>query len=711
MTQETALPVRIERLSELAHNMWWSWHPSSRAAFRSLSYASWTLTGHNPARMLHEIDPARLQRAARDSAFLELYDTAIAELDEDLRGNTCWFPNRCPEHRKTAIAYFSAEFALHGSLPIYAGGLGILAGDLLKEASDLGVPLIGVGLMYPQGYFQQQIDSTGWQHEVYKEIDFRTAPIVPVRPAPDGGCSPLTSIPLGDRTLQLGAYLVRVGRVELYLVCTDVDGNSQEDRDLTSRLYTADPRSRIQQEIVLGIGGVKILEAVGIKPAVWHGNEGHTAFMMMERIRHAVNDGLTMDEAVKQVSSTTVFTTHTPVPAGHDVFPFELMDEHLSGFWELPGTDRNALLALGTHDDASRFNMTTFALRASEWRNGVSKLHGQVTRKMWHGLWPEVPEDEVPITHVTNGVHLPTWLDAELAELYDRYLGHDWMSRHDEQALWLGLQDIPDEELWRVRRKLKRRLITAMTLRAQDCWASGRCNAQQALAMGALFEPSALTIGFVRRFAEYKRPTLLFHDIERLKSIVKDQWRPVQIVFAGKSHPADDASKQLLQQTYQMALDHDFSGRVAFIEDYDMHIARFLTRGVDVWLNTPRRPREASGTSGMKASFNGGLHLSVPDGWWPEGYNGSNGWIVSDESLSSSPAEEDARDAASIYSLLEQEVVPLFFDRDRNGVPHGWVGRVREAMRSITPFFSSRRMVKEYAEKAYIPALERQQLQ
>ncbi|MBN1856446.1 MAG: alpha-glucan family phosphorylase [Dehalococcoidia bacterium] len=710
MTQEIALPVRIARLSELAHNMWWSWHTSSRAVFRSLSFPSWSLTGHNPARMLHEIDPERLHLAARDSAFLELYDAAIAELDRDLLGNTCWFPNRCPEHEKATIAYFSAEFALHGSLPIYAGGLGILAGDLLKEASDLGVPLVGMGLMYPQGYFQQQIDATGWQHEIYQRIDFRTAPIAPVRPAPGGGCSPLTSIPLGNRTLYLGAYLVKVGRVELYLACTDVEGNSQEDRDVTSRLYTSDPRSRIQQEIVLGIGGVRILDALGIKPSVWHGNEGHTAFMMMERIRRAVADGLTVDEAVKQVSAATVFTTHTPVPAGHDVFPFELMNEHLSGFWRMPGVDQNALLALGRQDDARRFNMTAFALRTSEWRNGVSELHGNVTRKMWHGLWPNVPEGQVPITHVTNGVHVPTWLAAELADLYDKYLGSDWMSRHDEVAMWQGISEIPDEELWQVRRKLKQRLITAMTLRAQDCWASGRCSAQQALAMGALFEPDALTIGFVRRFAEYKRPTLLFHDIERLKTIVKDRWRPVQIVFSGKSHPADDASKRLLQEAYQTSLNHDFFGRIAFVEDYDMHMSRLLTRGVDVWLNTPRRPREASGTSGMKASLNGGLHLSVPDGWWPEGYNGSNGWVVSDESLSASSAEEDARDAAAVYALLEQEILPLFFDRDRNGIPHKWMGWVKEAMKSITPRFSSRRMVKDYAENAYLPALEQKRV-
>ena len=711
MLHETALPVRIERLSELAHNMWWSWHSSSRAVFRSLDYASWSLTGHNPAKMLHDIDPARLQFAARDPKFLELYDTAIAEFDRDLLGKDCWFQQQCPRHGQESLAYFSAEFAIHGSLPIYAGGLGILAGDLLKEASDLGVPLVGVGLMYPRGYFQQQIDPDGWQREVYQQLDFRAAPISPVMPTEDGGCSPLASIRLADRTLHLGAYLVRVGRVELYLVCTNVEGNTPDDRELTSRLYTAEPAWRIQQEMALGIGGVQILNALGIEPSVWHANEGHTAFMMMERVRQAVEGGLSMADAIERVRASTVFTTHTPVPAGHDVFPFSLVDEYLSGYWRLPGADRDSMLALGEPDSSSQFNMTAFALRTSERNNGVSKLHGDVTRKMWHGLWPGVPEEEVPITHITNGVHVPTWLAAELTELYDRYLGEDWVSRHDDEALWKDIEKIPDDEVWQVRRRMKQRLITAMTIRAQDCWASGRCTAQQALAMGALFEPNALTIGYVRRFAEYKRPTLLFRDIERLKAIVKDRFRPVQIVFAGKSHPADDASKRLLQETYQRSLNHDFFGRIAFVEDYDMHMARLLTRGVDVWLNTPRRLREASGTSGMKASMNGVLHLSVPDGWWPEGYNGLNGWAVSDESLSASAVEEDSCDAIAIYELLERELVPLFFDRDRNGVPHGWVVRVREAMKSITPRFSSRRMVKEYVEKMYAPALEQQRRQ
>jgi len=709
MSSETALPTRIERLSELAHNMWWSWHRSSRAVFTSLDYPLWALTGHNPVKMLQDILPARLRQASHDPAFLDLYDRAIAELDADVVRDDHWYARAHQDQRGQTIAYFSAEFALHNSLPIYAGGLGILAGDLLKEASDLGVPLVGVGLMYPQGYFQQQIGPDGWQQEVYRQLDFRAAPIFPVRASPAGRCSPLASIMLDTRTVHLGAYLIRVGRVELYLICTDVDGNSPEDRELTSRLYTANQVSRLQQEIVLGIGGVRILQALDIKPAVWHGNEGHTAFMMMERIRQKRERGTAFEQALEEVRSSTVFTTHTPVPAGHDVFPFELLDQHMPGYWRLPGADRDTLLTLGQPEPSQRqFNMTAFALRTSSKCNGVSKLHGAVTRKMWHSLWPDRTEDEVPISSVTNGVHLPTWLAAEIAELYDRHLGKDWMARSDEPALYEKIRNIPDKELWAARREVKQKLITAMTLRAQDCWASGRCNGQQALAMGALFEPTALTVGFVRRFTEYKRPTLLFRDVERLKRLVKDPWSPIQIVFAGKSHPADEASKRLLQSTYQASLDHDFFGRIAFVEDYDMHMARLLVRGVDVWLNTPRRPREASGTSGMKASMNGTLHLSVPDGWWPEASNGTNGWTISDESISWTPEQEDQRDAAALYELLEQEIVPLYYDRDRNGVPHRWLERVRSAMETISPQFSARRMVKDYVESMYMPLLTQQ---
>jgi len=709
MARETALPIRIERLSELAHNMWWSWHSSSRAVFRSLDYALWSISGHNPTTMLAEIDLQRLHHAAADPAFLRLYDTAIAEMDADIQQNAHWYHRehyRIEEHR---IAYFSAEFAIHNSLPIYAGGLGILAGDILKEASDLAVPLLGVGLMYPHGYFQQQISAEGWQQELYRVIDFERTALAPVRPAADGRSAPIASVSVGGRDVQVGAFLVRVGRVELYLVTTDVEGNSPEDRNLTSRLYSSEQGRRIQQEIVLGIGGVRVLNALGVNPTFWHANEGHTAFMMLERLRTEIEHGVAFQDALEDIRRHTAFTTHTPVPAGHDVFSFNLMDEQMSGFWSAPGVDRASFIELGRPAQGrDEFNMTVLALRTSEARNAVSAIHGRVSRNMWHSLWPDKHLDDVPIFNVTNGVHVPTWLAAEIAELYDQYMAPDWRERHDDPVIWERIDRIPDEELWRVRRRLKHRLITAMTLRSQQCWANGRCTANQAIAMGGLFERDALTIGFVRRFTEYKRPALLFYDVERLKRLLWNNWRPVQFVFAGKSHPADDASKRLLQKTFQTALDHDFHGRIAFVEDYDMHMARLLTRGVDVWLNTPRRPREASGTSGMKASMNGALHLSVPDGWWPEAYNGTNGWIIGDDTVPDSPAEEDARDSAALYHILESDVVPRFYDRDINGVPHAWLEYVKEAMRTVTPLFSARRMVREYVDTMYAPILERE---
>ena len=485
--------------------------------------------------MLRETDPVRLQFASLDPAFLEIYDTAIRELDNDILGNQLWYHASHPDHSGETFAYFSAEFALHSSLPIYAGGLGILAGDLLKEASDLGLPLVGVGLMYPHGYFSQQIDAQGWQREEYDELDFREAPIAPVSPAANGGCSPLASISMEDRTIYLGAYLVKVGRVELYLVSTDVEGNSPEDRQLTFRLYMSDPAIRLQHEVVLGIGGVRILEALGIKPTVWHGNEGHTAFMMMERLRLGIERGASFEHALEEVRHSTVFTTHTPVPAGHDEFPISLMDQYLSGYWNQGGANRDALLGLGkANGDSPGFNMTICGLRTSEQCNGVSELHGEVARNMWQPLWPDRAAADVPIRHITNGVHVPTWLANEYVELFDGYLGAGWATHHDDPAVWERLEDIPDEEIWSVHRKLKQRLITAMTLRAQDCWASGRCDAQQAIAMGALLEPEALTIAFARRFTQYKRPYLLFKDIERLKAIVQDPFRPVQISIRGQ---------------------------------------------------------------------------------------------------------------------------------------------------------------------------------
>ena len=698
------LPKRIGRLDELAHNLWWSWHPQARDLFRALDYTLWVISGHNPVKQLRDINPDKLQAAAADPAFLTLYDSVMSAFDADMSTQDTWFKNSYPDTLSGPVAYFSMEFAIHNSIPIYAGGLGILAGDICKEASDLGLPLVGVGFMYPQGYFHQRISADGWQEEIYRQLNFDEAPINAV-PFPKGR-GPLAEVLLDNRSVYIGVWQIQVGRTTVYLLDTNVEENSLQDRQLSARLYIADRELRIQQEIVLGIGGVRVLRALGVKPAIWHANEGHAAFMMLERVREEVEGGSTFDKAVQRVRATTVFTTHTPLPAGHDIFSVELVERYFHSYWGSLGIDRETFLELGQQDgaDSQAFNMTVLALTTADKCNAVSRLHGIASRRMWHVLWPEVKEDDVPISHVTNGIHLPTWVASEMGRLYEKYLGRDWVGRHDDPKLWERVMDIPDEELWTVRQLLKRKLKAAMLGWAQQRWAEAEVAPQQVLAMGALLHPEVLTVGFVRRFAEYKRPALIFRDIERLKRIVKDRWQPIQIVFAGKSHPADFPSKTLLHQVYCLATDHEFQGRIAFVEDYDMHMARYLVQGVDVWLNVPRRLNEASGTSGMKASLNGVPHLSVLDGWWNEGYNGANGWAIGDGPGTYSPEEEDRADAEALYRLIEEKIVPLYYDRDRSGVPHGWIRVVKEAIRSVPPNFSARRMLKEYTDEIYMPA-------
>jgi starch phosphorylase len=558
--------------------------------------------------------------------------------------------------------------------------------------------------MYPHGYFHQRISAEGWQEEIYRQLDFNEAPINPV--AFPRRYGPLAKVSLDNKYLFVAVWQVQVGRVNIYLLDTDVEGNTPEDRKLSARLYAADQELRIQQEIVLGIGGVRVLRALGVNPAVWHANEGHTAFMMLERVREEVEQGATFKEAVRRVRATTVFTTHTPVPAGHDVFPAQLVEKYFHNYWDSLGIDKETFISLGQQNGIcpQAFNMTALALALSEQRNAVSQLHGGVTRRMWHVLWPDYKEDDVPISHITNGIHIPTWVAPKMGQLYEKYLGPDWVKRHDDPELWKHVTDIPDEELWNTRQLLKRNLLVTIRERARKLWNEPEVAPQQVLAMGSLLDPWVLTIGFVRRFAEYKRPALIFQDIERLKKIVKDQEHPVQIVFAGKSHPADFTSKYLLHQVYNLAIDREFQGRIAFVEDYDMHTARYLVQGVDVWLSNPRRLREACGTSGMKASLNGIPNLGILDGWWYEAYNKDNGWAIGNGPGTYSPEEEDRMDAAAIYRLLEKKIVPLYYSRDRDGVPHGWLRVVKEAISSVVPYFCARRMLKEYTTQLYLSA-------
>ena len=705
MLQRPNLPARIGRLNELANNLWWSWHPQARDLFRALDYPLWRISGHNPVKQLRDINPEKLRAAASDPSFLTLYNSVMSAFDLETSTRDTWFENNHPKLLPGPIGYFSMEFAIHSSLPIYAGGLGILAGDICKEASDLGLPLVGVGFMYPQGYFIQRISPEGWQEEIYKQLDFSEAPINPVMSAE--GRKPLVKIRLNDRTVYISASRVQVGRVNIYLLDTNVEENSPQDRQLSARLYIADRELRIQQEIVLGIGGVRVLRALGISPTIWHANEGHTSFMMLERVSEEVEKGATFKEAVERVRAITAFTTHTPVPAGHDTFSTQLVEKYFHRYWGQLGIGRDEFLEMGQEvNNSDAFNMTVLALTLAGHCNAVSKLHGGVTRKMWHVLWPESREEDVPISHITNGVHVPTWIAPEMGRIYDKYLGQDWVKKHDDPELWNKVMEIPDKEIWDVRQLLKRKRKAAILDRAQKSWADGNVTAPQVLTMGALLDPDVLTIGFVRRFAEYKRPALIFRDLERLKKIVNDRWRPVQIVFAGKSHPADFPSKYLLHQVYTLAAERAFQGRIALVEDYDMHMARYLVQGVDIWLNNPRRLREASGTSGMKAALNGVPHLSVLDGWWYEGYNGNNGWSIGDGPRTYDPEEEDIADAEALYRLLEDKVVPLYYDRDRDGIPHSWIRVVKEAIRSVVPQFCARRMLKEYTDQIYTKAAQ-----
>jgi glycogen phosphorylase len=703
-----ALPARIGRLGELAYNLWWSWRIDASELFQSLDRTLWELTYHNPVKLLQQISPARLNAVAADPGFLRRYDGIMLALDRCLEARGAWFTENYPKLAGHTIAYFSAEFGLHISLPIYSGGLGILAGDHCKEASDLGLPLVGIGFVYPQGYFHQRLTSEGRQEAVYERFDYNAAPIEPViKRDSEGG---LLKLNLDGRTIHVAAWRVRVGAVSLYLLDTDVEENTPWDRELSARLYGGEQETRISQEMVLGIGGIRMLERLGIRPAVFHANEGHAAFLLLERVRNFVQSGMSFNEAVERVRATTIFTTHTPVPAGHDAFPFHLVEKHFAGYWEEMGLDREQFLMLGGYADGyggMNFNMTALALRLSGRRNGVSKLHGHVSRQMWQSLWPDKPVDEVPITHVTNGVHAPTWIAPRLDRLYAKYLGPDWLQHHDNPALWERLRDMPDEELWQVHSVLKSRLFNFMRERARRGWIAEEAGPIRVLTSGTLLDPNALTIGFARRFATYKRALLIFKQIERLKKILHNEWRPMQIIFAGKAHPADNPGKNLIHELYNFARDHNLGGRIAFIENYDIHVAKYFYRGVDVWLNNPRPPLEASGTSGQKAALNGVPHLSVLDGWWYEGYQGTNGWAIDPKiPEGGSDEERDEADAMELYRVLEEEVVPLYFERDSDSIPRGWVKVMKEAIRTAAPAFSARRMVKEYAERMYVPAMK-----
>ncbi|MCL4501953.1 MAG: alpha-glucan family phosphorylase, partial [Deltaproteobacteria bacterium] len=665
-----------------------------------LDRMAWKESGHNPVKLLKMLPSATLEAKAGTPEYLRYLDEALAEFRRETQNEVCWFTENVTAAECYPIAYFSLEYGLHRSLPFYAGGLGFLAGDHVKECSDLGA----VGFMYPEGYVRQRINADGWQETVDELLDRDAAPIN--RVLDDQGKKLVVRVPFTDPPIYVEVWQVMVGRIPLYLMDTDLEINDPAHRRISDHLYISDQEQRLLQEIVLGIGGSEMLAKLGIKHSILHMNEGHPAFALLERIRERVEDGMDFEAARQQVRATSVFTTHTPVPAGHDVFPVELIDKYICHCYPLLSLSREDFLKLGaspTDPPGAGFNMTAFALRLSQYHNAVSRKHGEVSRRMWQSLWPDLPVEQVPIDHITNGVHVPTWVEAKVRLRCNQCVEDaHWLDNHDDPETWTVVDDIPDEEFWSLHYRQKIKLVNYVREQTRLRWVEEKVGLANIVVGGALLDPSILTIGFARRFATYKRADLIFNDLERLKKLLNDHLRPLQLVFAGKAHPADDPGKLILQRIFNLARDPELGGRIAFVEDYGELLAQYLVHGVDVWLNNPRPPLEACGTSGMKAAINGTLHLSILDGWWPEAYNGHNGWAFGGGETASS----DAADAEALYTLLEQEIVPLYYKMNIDGIPVDWVKKMKESMKSIGAAFSARRMVKEYSQKFYQLALE-----
>ncbi len=695
------LPPRIEGLLRLATNLWWSWQYEARELIRSIDQRLWHTTRHNVMEVLLRASAERLEECAADPAFLDRYDRVMAAFADLHDVSDSWVARRYPELLNRPIAYFCAEFALHTSLPVYSGGLGVLAGDHCKEASDLGLPIVGVGLFYVKGYFDQRLRSDGWQEDAHDFVNTVMAPLTRVI-SPDGS-STITTLNTNGRDVQLGAWRLQVGRVALYLLDTDLEGNDPADRDLAARLYAGDNEQRLRQEWILGVGGVRVLRALGIEPVAWHANEGHATFLFVERLRELIVAGHMPADAVRRVRATSVFTTHTPVPAGHDTFPIADVERVAGPFLDEVGVSRDEFMRLGHHpkEDDGRYHMTVAALRLAGRVNAVAAQHGLETRRLWRHLWVKRPDARVPIGHVTNGVHVATWMAPGISRLLRDHLGAEWETRLDEPELWLQVLELDDAALWAAHQRLTFHLHAYIREEARHRWRDQWKDPAQLAAAGALLNPAALTIGFARRFATYKRADLLLRDPERLRRLLVNPVRPVQLVFAGKAHPADDPGKQVLQRVYTAAMNPRFEGRIAFLEDYEMNLAHRLVQGVDLWLNMPRAPLEACGTSGMKAALNAVPQLSTLDGWWVEGFTGTNGWAVPNAAAG---ADVDESDCGHFFDLLENEVVPRFYDRGPDGVPTAWVHMMKHALRTAGERFTARRMLQEYVRNYYAPA-------
>ncbi len=707
-TVSPAAPDELAPLVELAYNLRWSWHSEVQNLFARMDTDAWEATNHNPVAMLGRMDRQRLKDLSVDKHFLDEVRRLWDELKSYLEQGGWWTKTHGRKYGGATplAAYFCAEYGLVDCMPLYAGGLGVLAGDYLKSASDMDIPIVSVGLLYQQGYLRQRLNADGWQMELFPLNDFYNLPIELVRD--DEGAVVRVHVPMPQRNVTVQVWRVRVGRVDLYMLDTNLPENPPPYRHITGQLYGGDREMRIRQEIVLGLGGIRMLEGLGIRPASFHINEGHSAFLALERIRSLMSgEGLSFEQARQAVSASNIFTTHTPVPAGNDAFEPWLIDKYFSNYWPRLGLDRNAFFALGRQDPSNHdepMSLTVLAMKLSEFRNGVSELHGQVSRRLWSGIWPGAPEEESPITSITDGIHTRNWISPEMCHLLGEHLGDGWHSTPPDEKTWEALEGVDDAELWRIHQRNRRRLVEFARRRLRDQLVLRGAGKSESLDAGKVLDPEALTIVFARRFATYKRANLVLQDTDRLAKILNDRQRPVQLIFAGKGHPMDKAGKELIRRIIHVARQAPFRRSMVFIEDYDMNIARRLVQGCDVWLNTPLRPMEASGTSGMKAAANGGLNLSVLDGWWAEGYQPDVGWAIGGDENYHDLDYQNSVESQTLYDLLEHEVVPLFYDRGEDNLPVKWISMMKRAMSKLAPRFSINRMILQYAEEFYAPA-------
>lgn len=708
ITVTAIIPEKLSRLRDIAYNLWWSWNSEAIDLYREIDLPLWEKLDKNPVRFLGEVSQKKLEQKLNDPDFMRRYEDVVNRYDSYMSNvQDTWFHRNFPHKKDHMVAYFSAEFGLHEVLPIYSGGLGVLSGDHCKSASDLGIPFNAVGLFYKQGYFHQRINQDGWQETHYDDLNVS---LLPVKPAlNDRGEQIYINVELPGRAVYAKVWQVSIGRIKLYLMDTDVEQNNPNDRWLTARLYGGDQETRIQQEILLGIGGIRVLEALGVKPTVYHMNEGHSAFLGLELMKKLIQDKhIPFREAKEVVSSSVVFTTHTPVPAGNDVFPLEMIDRYFSNYWGSLGISRHEFLDLGLKvGEHHNFNMTVLALTLAGRKNGVSELHGAVSRNIFNNVWPGITEDDVPIGHITNGIHTLTWMSPSFKYLYNRYMGESWQERLWDRDVWDKVDSIPDEEIWNTHVALKTKMIGFLREKLQQQRRANGEAIDRIREIDYILNPNALTIGFARRFATYKRADLIFRNAARIQKILNNPERPVQIIFAGKAHPADRPAHEVIKHINDIARQEGFRGKVLLVENYNMTIARNMVQGVDVWMNNPRRPLEASGTSGQKVCINGIINFSILDGWWCEGYNGKNGWAIGDDTFYDNEYHQDNADSESIYELLENHIVPLFYDRDNRGIPVSWVSMMKESIRSLAYQYSTHRMVQDYTTKMYLPSMER----